>query len=270
MKSSEKKVPIAEIKNYWNKQPCNILHSKKEQGTKEYYNEVEAWGYKIEPHTKLFPQFDRWKGLSVLEIGCGIGTDAVNFCRAGADYTGIELSKESASVTQLRLSTFGLDGKVITGNAEELNLLVGNQKFDLIYSMGVIHHSSNPNAITQQLSNYLTEDGEIRIMLYAKNSWKNILIENNIAQPEAQAACPMAATYLVEEVRELFNDFNVTITQDFIFPWKIPEYKNKILIKEAWFEAMPDEIFSAMEKQLGWHLLITGKLKDCMMPIKGL
>ena len=28
---------IEEIKNYWNRQPCNIRHSKKEIGTKEYF-----------------------------------------------------------------------------------------------------------------------------------------------------------------------------------------------------------------------------------------
>lgn len=256
------KVSIKAVEDYWNARPCNVKHSAKIKGTKEYYDEVEAWRYKVEPHTKEFPQFERWKGKRVLEIGCGIGTDATNFCRAGADYTGIDLSKESADLTCLRLKTFGLDGKIIIGNAENLDELIGGEKFDLIYSMGVIHHSPNPRAITKQLPNHLTESGEIKIMLYARNSWKNYLIEAGMAQPEAQADCPQAVTYTNKEARNLFDEFNLKITQDFIFPWQISAYKNKILIKEPWFAEMPDDMFRALELRLGWHLLIVGKLKS--------
>ena len=32
---------ITAIKEFWNKRPCNIRHSKKEIGTKEYFDEVE-------------------------------------------------------------------------------------------------------------------------------------------------------------------------------------------------------------------------------------
>lgn len=255
-------VPIKDIKEYWNRRPCNVQHSAKERGTIAYYDEVEAWRYKIEPHTKEFPEFERWEGKRVLEIGCGIGTDAVNFSRCGADYTGIELSDESAKLARSRLDAYRLDGEIIVGNAEELDTLVGNQKFDLIYSMGVIHHSSNPRSIAAHLPNHLNEGGELKVMLYAKNSWKNILIEQDMAQPEAQAKCPQAVTYLFDEVSNLFEEFALDIKQDFIFPWKIPEYKNKILVKEPWFEAMPDEMFRAVEKRLGWHLLITGKLDN--------
>jgi len=32
---------LKDIKNYWNKQPCNINHSKKKFLTKKYFNEVK-------------------------------------------------------------------------------------------------------------------------------------------------------------------------------------------------------------------------------------
>ena len=34
-------VTIEEVKKFWNDRPCNIKHSSKELGTKEYFNEVE-------------------------------------------------------------------------------------------------------------------------------------------------------------------------------------------------------------------------------------
>ena len=32
---------IEDVKEYWNRQPCNVKHSKKEIGTREYFEEVE-------------------------------------------------------------------------------------------------------------------------------------------------------------------------------------------------------------------------------------
>ena len=78
---------------------------------------------------------------AVLEIGCGIGTDAVNFARHGADYTGVDLSDESVKICKQRFAVYGQPGRVLSGNAEELDTLFAGETFDLIYSFGVIHHT---------------------------------------------------------------------------------------------------------------------------------
>ncbi len=87
-------MPMGRVKEYWNQRPCNIRHSTKPLGTKEYFDEVEARKYFVEPHIPRFAQFERWRGKKVLEIGCGIGTDTINFARHGADVTAIELSEK--------------------------------------------------------------------------------------------------------------------------------------------------------------------------------
>src|SRR5713226_1356279 len=102
--------PITVVRDFWNRRPCNIRHSTKPVGTKEYFDEVEKRKYFVEPHIPAFAQFERWRGKRVLEIGCGIGTDAVNFARAGALYTGVELSQTSLELTKKRFEVFGLKG----------------------------------------------------------------------------------------------------------------------------------------------------------------
>ena len=254
-------VTIEQVRDYWNNRPCNLRHSRSPIGTREYFDEVEARRYANEPHNYTFPEFDRWKGKRVLEIGCGIGTDAVNFARAGANYTGIDLSLESIKLAKQRFEVFELNGEFFEANAEELNdVFDPHEKFDLIYSFGVIHHAPRPERVVAHLPKLLQDDGECRVMLYAKNSWKNMLIEANWDQPEAQDNCPQAVTYTKQEARELFKAFdNVHVEQDFIFSWNIEHYVKYEYVKQPWFEAMPEELFKIMEKSLGWHLMITAK-----------
>lgn len=89
---------IEQVREFWDGQPCNIKHSPKPIGTREYFDEVEARKYLVEPHIPGFAQFERWRGKKVLEIGCGIGTDSINFARHGADLSVVELSKKSLEI----------------------------------------------------------------------------------------------------------------------------------------------------------------------------
>lgn len=252
---------LDQVRNYWNNRPCNIRHSRSPIGTKEYFDEVEARRYANEPHNYTFPEFDRWKGKRVLEIGCGIGTDATNFARAGAFYTGVDLSGESIKIAKQRFDVFGLEGTFIECNAEELDKVFTNgEQFDLIYSFGVIHHAPTPFKVMRNLPALLAEGGECKVMLYAKDSWKNILINAGWDQPEAQDNCPQAETYTKIGAENLFINagFNrVSVEQDFIFPWNIEHYVKYEYVKQPWFEAMPPELFKIMERALGWHLMIT-------------
>jgi len=85
---------IEDVKRFWNDRPCNVKHSSKEIGTKEYFNEVQGKKFKAEPHILRFTDFPSWGGKKVLEIGCGLATVGANFAFHGADYTGVELSEE--------------------------------------------------------------------------------------------------------------------------------------------------------------------------------
>ena len=116
-------IPVSAVQSYWNNRPCNIRHSQKEIGSEEYFNEVEWRKYKVEPHIPAFADFEQWRGKKVLEVGCGIGTDTMNFARHGAQVTAVDLSDQSIALAKKRAQVFGLEDRVqfIQANAEHLS-----------------------------------------------------------------------------------------------------------------------------------------------------
>ncbi len=167
-------VQIARVKDYWNARPCNIRHSTQPIGTKEYFDEVEARKYLVEPHIPPFADFPRWQGKKVLEIGCGIGTDTINFARHGAQVTTVDLSEKSMEVARQRAAVFGLEDRIQfrAGNAEDLSTFVPVEPYDLIYSFGVIHHTPHPGAVIAQLKHYVKPGTTVKIMVYHRRSYK--------------------------------------------------------------------------------------------------
>lgn len=252
---------IDDVVDYWNRRPCNIRHSQAPVGTKDYFDQVEQRKYFVEPHVPGFAEFEKWKGKKVLEIGCGIGTDAVNFARAGADYTGVEVSQESLDLAKKRFDVYGLKGTFYLSNAETLTSSVLVQAYDLVYSFGVIHHTPFPEQVIEQVKRYLHPQSEFRLMLYAKNSWKDCMIEAGFDQPEAASGCPIAKTFTHEDVKELLNGFDIlSLEQDHIFPYVVENYIRYEYVRQPWFQAMPDAMFRALERRFGWHTLIRCRL----------
>jgi SAM-dependent methyltransferase len=269
-------VPIDRVRDFWNAMPCNIRHSTKSLGTREYFDEVERRKYFVEPHIPEFADFPKWAGRRVLEIGCGLGTDTVNFARAGAEVTAVELSDESAALACKRLEVYGLSDRatIHVGNAEELPNILPPQTFDLIYSFGVIHHSPHPRRIVEHLRSYMTRQSELRLMVYARVSyklfaimreeglWDMARIDELIARrSEAQTGCPVTYTYNDDTARVLLDGFDVLdITKAHIFTWDIDAYKRHEYRKALEWANVSDAELSRLERELGWHLLIRAAL----------
>lgn len=274
---------VHDVKRYWDRRPCNIRHSPKPIGTREYFEEVEKRKYSVEPHIPGFANFPRWRGREVLEIGCGIGTDSINFLRNGANLTIVELSGESLAITKKRLELEGLKANFINGNAEGLDqLLPTDKKFDLIYSFGVIHHTPHPERVVSAIAGRLKPGGELRLMVYARHSWKVLWIYARYAwrEPwnwrglvakysEAEIGSPVSYVYSVREARALLHGFKVvSVHKDHIFPYRIPDYLDYRYVRIWYFRWMPNSWFRWLEQRLGWHLLIVARVsRDKATPV---
>jgi hypothetical protein len=107
----------------------------------------------------------------------------------------------------------------------------------------------------------LTPQGELRFMVYAKNSWKYAMIQKGLDQFEAQAQCPYAEAFTRDEIYALMEGiFHIErIRQEHCFMYNVPAYKEGRFELEPWFEAMPEVMRAAVREYLGWHLLVKAR-----------
>lgn len=277
MKFEEKS--IQEVKEYWNSRPCNIRHSPKEVGTKEYFNEIEARKYFVEPHIPVFAEFPRWNGKKVLEIGCGIGTDTINFARNGAQVTAVDVSEKSIGLAKKRAEVYGVQDAIrfYCGNAEELSKLIPPEKYDLIYSFGVIHHTPHPEKVLEELRSFTKPGTEVKIMVYYRYSWKVFWIiltygwgqfwkldELVAKNSEAQTGCPITYSYSKGQFSRILEQHGfcvIHVMVDHIFPYAIPEYTHYVYKKVWYFRWMPRGLFRWLERHFGWHLCVSARIE---------
>jgi ubiquinone/menaquinone biosynthesis C-methylase UbiE len=270
---------IERVRTYWNRRPCNLRHSPEPVGTRQYFDQVEARKYLVEPHIPGFAEFPRWAGKRVLEIGCGLGTDTMNFARAGAKITAVDLSSRSLDLARLRADVFGVTHRVefIEADAERLSEVLHPASYDLVYAFGVLHHTPHPERVLEQIHRHFSSpETTLKIMVYHRWSWKVLAIlfgeahgavwrldEAVARNSEAQTGCPFAYTYTRRSVRRLLRHSGFRVDDlfvDHIFPYRVQDYVQYRYVKAAPFSWLPGPAMRGLERCLGWHLCVTGRL----------
>lgn len=165
-----------------------------------------------------FAAFQSTKGLKVLEIGVGLGSDHQQFAKAGAELYGIDLTERAIEHTKQRLACFGLHSCLAVGDAESLGF--DTETFDVVYSWGVLHHSPNTPAAISECWRVLKRGGVAKIMIYHKWSMVGIMLWTRYAlfrlRPFTSMKTiygnylesPGTKAYSVDEARQMFHQFD--------------------------------------------------------------
>jgi SAM-dependent methyltransferase len=158
-----------QVRSFWSRTPCGSWDATAPEGTAEYFAQIEARRYELEPFIGRFAQFRTTSGQSVLEIGVGLGTDHVQFARAGASLHGIDLTDRAVDLVRRRLELEGLSSDLQVADAEQLPL--ETDSFDYVYSWGVLHHTpATPRAVAEAIR-VLKPGGRLCVMLYSRHAW---------------------------------------------------------------------------------------------------
>ena len=97
-----------------------------------------------------------FKGIKVLDIGCGGGLLSEPMCRLGASVVGIDASKKNIEVAKFhaKKSMLKIDYKI--ASPEKLKT---NVKFDVILNMEIVEHVEDINFFIKESSKLLKKNG---------------------------------------------------------------------------------------------------------------
>jgi len=268
------KGPLDDIQDYWDAHPWEATRSHKTEGSRDYFKDIELRRYHVAPHIPDFADFDSWRGAAVLEVGCGIGTDTVNFGRAGAEVTAVDISETSASLAEQRAEVYGLEDRItfVLGNAETLAKFLGPARFDLAYAFGVLSHTPSAAAALTELRALVKPGGKLKVMVYHRHSlrvlgivllrgfgcfWRSDSLVNRYGLLDR--GCPVTKVFSRKQARDLVEraGFKVTrISVDHIYPYTKSSERSLRFTRKWRYSLLPGFLFRFLERRLGWHLMI--------------
>jgi len=121
-----------------------------------------------EDYEKLFRSYfdvvevETYRGRQVLDAGCGMGRWATFWARAGASVVAVDLGA-AVEVADRTLEAYP-NAQVV--QADLLRLPFEPRSFDVVYSMGVLHHLPDPEAGFQSVAALVAPGGLLGIYLY--------------------------------------------------------------------------------------------------------
>ncbi len=198
------------------------------QKTQLDHDEVRESDHHFRMKTALRPE--ELKGKLVLDVGCGMGRFAEVATRWGARVVGIDLSA-AAEVAAKNL----VDRDFVAFQADVFSLPFAPESFDIIYSVGVLHHTPDCEAAVKALDKYLKPGGILAVWLYSGyNKWYRF---SDFYRRYTHTMKPEGAVHHVFPVnRQKDPEARMLDT----FDWYSPRYQSKHTYEQvfSWYEAM--------------------------------
>ena len=255
----------------WGQDPCGAEYDREhELGTREFFDSVERYRYeKYAPWMPRVMGFDQFRGARLLEIGCGMGTDLLQFARGGARCVGVDLTPRSVEITRHRFALYGVDGDFMLADGERLPFASGS--FDVVYSNGVLHHTPDTAGAIREVHRVLRPGGTAKVMLYHRNSlnyWMEIVLRRGLLGGEFlrgrsaeeimsrviefsdHDARPLVKVYSRKQARALFAQFSeATVEVE-----QLTKEELRLLAP-----LVSERLFKKLGNRVGWNVIITAK-----------
>lgn len=264
-------------KAVWGASPAGSTYAKgAAPGTKEFFENVviQRSTYEMPWLYDLVP-FSSYRGKKVLEIGCGAGYDAYEFCRNGVDYTGIDITPENPVRTKKHLGFFGYTPKVLEGDAERLSFK--DETFDVVFSNGVLHHTPDIISSFKEAYRILRPSGEFWVIVYHKNSifyWVTLGLFDHILkfgflkrsfserlsmiEYTASGKLPLVNAYSRKELRRMLKGSGFTVESIWVRKLIKEDLPPFPFLGRLW-KFIPQRLLDTVGKSFGWYVIARAK-----------
>lgn len=255
----------------WSQDPCGAEYEREhELGTREFFDSIERHRYReYAPWMPRVMGFDNYCGARLLEIGCGMGTDLLQFARGGARCVGIDLTSRSVEITRHRFALYDTPGNFMLADGEQLPF--ASDTFDVVYSNGVLHHTPDTAGAIREVHRVIRPGGIAKVMLYHRHSlnyWFEIILRRGLLGGEFlrgrsaeeimsrviefsdHGARPLVKVYSRKQARALFSQFREVAVE-----------VEQLTREELRFLAplVSETSLEKLGRRIGWNVVITAK-----------
>ena len=209
-------ITVGEVHDYWNTHTLGLQYVTDQSvrpGTPEFFAHIRPWmnPYKfpwimerIDREAKLLP------GKHMLEIGCGMGYDSLEFLKRGVHITATDLTPNAVAITRRHFELENVQAEDIrTANA--LDLPFPDNTFDAVWANGVLHATGDTRRAIQEARRVLKPGGRAIIShFYRKPSWMYLLHRlgrENIEYKEEDP--PVNEFYTEKQILSFFQGFEI-------------------------------------------------------------
>lgn len=245
---------IDAIQRYWNDRIHDLEMTDEPVGTLGFFDDLDEYRFDKLRYLPELVDFGGFKGQTLLEVGCGIGTDLVRFARGGALVTGVDLSKTAIDLAAKNFELHGLTPvELRVANAEALPY--PDASFDHVYGHGVIQYTADPAKLVRECHRVLKPGGTAIFMVYNRISWLNALSKVMKVALEHEDA-PCLRKFSIGEFRALLAPFADARIVPERFPVKSRLHGGwKGLAFNTFFVGTFNALPRGLVRRFGWHLL---------------
>ncbi|HEX8708088.1 MAG TPA: class I SAM-dependent methyltransferase [Pyrinomonadaceae bacterium] len=260
-----------QAREQWSQDPCGAMYGRKyEFATREFFDEVERHRYReYAPWMPEVMGFDQFAGQRLLEVGCGMGTDLLQFARGGAQCTGVDLTPRSVEISSLHFGLYGMRADFVLADGERLPFADGT--FDAVYSNGVLHHTPDTARAVLELHRVLRPGGVAKVMLYHRGSlyyWTEIILHRGLLRGQLlrgqtpEQIMSRYVEYSEHEARPLVKAYSRREARTLFAPFREVETEVEQLIRQELMflgPLVPESLFRRLRRSLGWNVIITAR-----------
>jgi len=257
----------------WGESPAGTAHADGAiPGTRGYFERVreKRKSYEIPWLFELVP-FSSFRDKSVLELGCGAGYDAFEFCHSGADYIGMDITSQGLALAQEHLSHFGYNPALIRGDVEDLPFK--KEIFDIVFSNGVLHHTPDTERSFLEASRVLKMRGEFWVILYHKNSifyWLKLFLLDHLLrfgfrvrsfkerlsmiEQSKSPELPLVKAYSRTQLKGMLCATGFEVTSIWVRKLLKEDLPDVPILRKMW-RFIPLSWLHSLGKSFGWYLI---------------
>ena len=253
----------------WGQDPCGAEYDREhELGTREFFDEVERYRYQeYAPWMPRLMEFEKFRGARLLEVGCGMGSDLLQFARGGARCIGVDLTPRSVQITRHRFKLYGAVGSFMISDGEHLPFQ--SESFDVVYSNGVLHHTPDTAGAIREVHRVLRPGGVAKIMLYHRNSlnyWIEIVLRRGVLGLEflrgrsAEQIMSRVIEFSEHDARPLVKVYSRRQTRELFGMFKDVRVDVEQLLRDELRFLSPlitDTLFDKLKTTIGWNVIVT-------------